>query len=97
MLLIVAAVGAVLGAAQAVMVRPVTPAAFTRVVITLAPLLAHFGVSVFHELVVAINGAIVALMTWGRMSPKEEAVAGWLGVPIQEVHQICRGAPSGLE
>lgn len=73
--LIVAAVGAVLGAAQAVMVRPLAPAAFTAVVTTLAPLLAHYGVGVSDELVIAINGAIVALMTLvlrHEVSPKDK-------------------------
>lgn len=61
--LIVAAIGALLGAVQAVYVRPVAPAAFTAVVTTLAPLLTHYGLGVSEELVVAINGAIVAVMT----------------------------------
>jgi len=61
--LIVGALGAVLGAVQAVYVRPIAPAAFTAVILTLAPLLTHYGIGVSPELVVAINGAIVAIMT----------------------------------
>lgn len=76
--LIVAALGAGLGAVQAVYVRPVAPAAFTAVVTTLAPLLAYYGVGVPPELVVALNGAIVAVMTLvvrHEVSPKQVALA----------------------
>lgn len=70
--LIVAALGAAFGAVQAAMVRPIAPAAFTGVVTTLAPLLSYYGVGVSEELVVAVNGAIVAvlaLITRQQVSP----------------------------
>lgn len=76
--LIVAALGAVLGAVQAVMVRPIAPAAFTGVVTAVAPLLAYYGVGVPEELVVAINGAIVAVMTLfvrGQSTPTVKGIA----------------------
>lgn len=72
--LIVAALGALLGAVQAVMVRPIAPAAFTGLVAALAPLLTHYGLGVDPELVVAINGAIVAVATLAtrhEVSPKD--------------------------
>lgn len=72
--LIVAAIGALLGAVQAVYVRPIAPAAFTGVVTTLAPLLTHYGLGFDEGLVVAINGAIVAVMTLvtrHEVSPKD--------------------------
>lgn len=71
--LIVAALGAVLGAVQAAMVRPIAPAAFTAVVTALAPLLTYYGLDVSEGLVVAINGAIVAVATLvlrDRSAPK---------------------------
>lgn len=70
--LIVSALGALLGAAQALFVRPVAPAAFTAVVTALAPLLGYYGVGMSEELVVAVNGAIVAvlaLVTRQQVSP----------------------------
>ncbi|MFY7066011.1 hypothetical protein ACOQFV_09130 [Nocardiopsis changdeensis] len=76
--LIVAALGAVLGAVQAVVVRPVAPAAFTAVVTTLAPVLTHYGVGLSDELVVAVNGAIVAVLalaTRQQVSPKDLELA----------------------
>ncbi|MEU0236796.1 hypothetical protein ABZ234_03830 [Nocardiopsis sp. NPDC006198] len=60
--LIVACLGAVFGSVQAVMVRPVTPAAFTAVVTTVAPLLAYYGLDLDATLVASINALIVALL-----------------------------------
>lgn len=70
--LIVAVLGAVFGAAQAVLVRPVTPAAFTAVVTTVAPLLAYYGLELDAALVASINALIVALLahpTRSQVSP----------------------------
>ncbi|MFE7461707.1 hypothetical protein ACWFMI_23335 [Nocardiopsis terrae] len=72
---IVAFLGALFGAYQAVLVRPLAPAAFTGVVTTLAPLVAAYGLHLDPELVAAINALIVAALTHptrGQVSPKDK-------------------------
>lgn len=76
--LIVAFIGAGLSAVQAVYVRPIAPAAFTGVVTAAAPLLMFFGLDVSEEMVVAVNGAIVGVMTLvirHEVSPKYDLAA----------------------
>ena len=73
--LIVAFLAALFGAYQALLVRPIEPAAFTAVVTTLSPLVAAYGLHLDPELVAAINALIVAALahpTRGQVSPKQE-------------------------
>jgi hypothetical protein len=70
--LIVAAVNAVLGVAQAVYTRPIAPAAFTTLVAAAAALAAGYGYHASPELIGAINALVVAflsLMTRQQVSP----------------------------
>jgi hypothetical protein len=70
--LILALGGAVLGAINALKVRPLAPAAFTMLVTTAAPLLAYFGLSLSTEQTGALQFAIVtflALVVRTQVSP----------------------------
>lgn len=60
--LIVAALAAVLGVANAVMTRPVTPAAFTAFVAAGAALLTSYGLHLSQETVGAVQVAVVAVL-----------------------------------
>lgn len=70
--LIVAALTAILGAVNAVIVRPIAPAAFTGLVAAAAALLTGYGFDLSAELVGSISAAVVvglALLTRGQVSP----------------------------
>jgi hypothetical protein len=70
--LIVAALNALLGVAQAVYTRPIAPAAFTTLVAAAAALAAGYGYHVSPELIGAINALVVAflsLVTRQQVSP----------------------------
>jgi hypothetical protein len=61
--LIVAVLAAVIGVANAVLVRPVTPAAFTGLVAAVAALLTSYGLGLSQELVGSVQVAVVAVLT----------------------------------
>jgi hypothetical protein len=70
--LVLAFAGAVLGAINALKVRPVAPAAFTALITTAAPLLAHFRLDLSTEQVGALQFAVLftlALITRTQVSP----------------------------
>ena len=70
--LIVAALTAVLGAVNAIVVRPIAPAAFTGLVAAGAALLAGYGLELSQDIVGSISAAVVvglALLTRGQVSP----------------------------
>ena len=72
--LIVAALVAVLGVANAVLVRPIAPAAFVGLVGAVAALLAGYGFDLSQELVGSISAAVVvglALLTRGQVTPEK--------------------------
>jgi hypothetical protein len=60
--LIVAVLAAGIGVVNAVLVRPVTPAAFTAFVAALAALLTGYGLELSQELVGAVQVAVVAVL-----------------------------------
>jgi hypothetical protein len=60
--LIVAAISAGIGVANAVLVRPITPAAFTAFVGALAALVTSYGLDLSQELVGTVQVAVVALL-----------------------------------
>ncbi len=70
--LVLSLAGAVLGAYNAAKVRPVAPAAFTAVITTAAPLLAHFRLDLSTEQIGALQFAVLfvlALLTRTQVSP----------------------------
>lgn len=70
--LIVAVLTAALGVLNAVVVRPIAPAAFTGLVASLAALLAGYGLELSQELVGSVSAAVVvllALLTRGQVTP----------------------------
>jgi hypothetical protein len=70
--LIVAVLNGALGAANALMVRPLAPAAFTGLVAACAALLGAYGFGVPQEAVGAISAGVIAvlvLLTRGQVSP----------------------------
>lgn len=72
--LIVAAITAVFGVVNAVMVRPIAPAAFTALVGALAALAAGFGFHLPDAVVAAVTGLVLtglALLTRGQVSPTD--------------------------
>lgn len=76
--LILAVAGAVLGAFNAWKVRPVAPAAFTAVITTVAPLLAHFRLDLSTEQIGAMQFAtlfVLALLTRTQVSPIADPAA----------------------
>lgn len=60
--LIVAALGAGIGVLNALLVRPVTPAAFTGLVAATAALLTSYGLDLSQELVGSVQVAVIALL-----------------------------------
>lgn len=60
--LIVAAISAVFGVVNAIMVRPFAPAAFTGLVGALAALAVGFGLNVSPEVVGTVNGLVLAVL-----------------------------------
>lgn len=69
---IVAGISATLGAAAAVMTRPIAVQAFTTLVATVASAVAAFGYNVAPTTTAAINGLILAIImfiTRGQVSP----------------------------
>lgn len=80
--LAVVVLNAVLGVVNAVLVRPVAPAAFTYLTAAVAALVAAYGVEVSQSVVGAVNAAVLgvlALLLRGQVSPtppaEPEAVA----------------------
>ncbi len=74
--LIVAAISAVFGVVNAVMVRPIAPAAFTGLVAALAALAVGFGLNVSPEMVATVNGLVLAVlmfMTRAQVTPAGDA------------------------
>lgn len=70
--LVLAFAGAILGAYNAWKVQPVAPAAFTALVTTAAPLLAHFRLDMTTEQIGALQFAVLftlALITRTQVSP----------------------------
>lgn len=70
--LIVVALNAVLGAINAVSVRPIPPAAFTYAVGAVAALVAAYGFDVGQETVGALNGLVISVLiflTRGQVTP----------------------------
>lgn len=70
--LIVALFNAILGAWNALKVRPIAPAAFTYLVGTAAVLAAAYGLHVSEQTVGAVNGvvlAVLALLTRAQVTP----------------------------
>ncbi len=70
--LIVTALNAALGVANAIAVRPIAPAAFTYAVGAVASLAAAYGFEVGQETVGAVNGLVLAvlmLLTRGQVTP----------------------------
>ncbi len=70
--LVLAFAGAILGAYNAWKVQPVAPAAFTMLVTTAAPLLAHFRLDMTTEQIGALQFAVLftlALVTRTQVSP----------------------------
>ena len=70
--LIIAFLGAVLGAANAVLVRPVAPAAFVGLVGAGAALLAGYGLELSQEQVGSVSAAVVVALTLfvrGQVTP----------------------------
>lgn len=70
--LLMAFAGAILGAINAWKVRPIAPAAFTMVITTAAPLLAHFRLDLTTEQIGAVQFGvlfILALITRTQVSP----------------------------
>lgn len=70
--LIVAALSAAVGVVNAVLVRPIAPAAFTGLVAALAALVAGYGLDVAQQTVGAVQVAVVAvlaLITRNQVSP----------------------------
>ncbi|GAA4718380.1 hypothetical protein [Phytohabitans rumicis] len=70
--LIVVALNALLGALNALAVRPIPPAAVTYFVGAVAALLAAYGLDVTQEQVGAVNGAFIAILmflTRGQVTP----------------------------
>jgi hypothetical protein len=66
------------GAANAFLVRPIQPAAFTYVIGALAALAAAYGLNLSPEQVAGINGltiAVLGLITRGQVSPQETRVS----------------------
>jgi hypothetical protein len=72
----VAAISALIGVINAVLVRPITPAAFTAFVGALAALVSAYGLDLSQQLVGAVQVAVVtvlALMVRGQVSPADGA------------------------
>lgn len=72
--LVVVVLNALLGVVNAVLVRPVAPAAFTYFVAAVATLIAAYGVEVSQSQVALVNGAVLAvlaLLLRGAVSPVE--------------------------
>jgi len=70
--LAVVVLNAVLGVVNAVLVRPVSPVAFTYLVGAVAALVAAYGVEVSQSVVGAVNAtvlAVLALLLRGQVSP----------------------------
>jgi hypothetical protein len=70
--LIVTVLNALLGALNAIAVRPIPPAAFTYLIGAIAALLAAYGLQLDQEAVGAINGAIISVLTFrarGQVTP----------------------------
>lgn len=75
--LVVVVLNAVLGVVNAVLVRPVAPAAFTYFIGAVATLIAAYGVEVSQSQVSLVNGAVLAvlaLLLRGNVSPVEPTV-----------------------
>lgn len=73
--LIIAALSAVIGGVNAVLVRPIAPAAFTGLVAAAFSLFAGYGLDVSQGTVGAIQVAVVtvlALLTRGQVTPKAD-------------------------
>jgi hypothetical protein len=70
--IVVVVLNAILGVVNAVLVRPVAPAAFTYLVAAVATLVGAYGVEVSQSTVALINGAVLsvlALLLRGNVSP----------------------------
>lgn len=70
--LIIAVIAGALGVVNAVMVRPIAPAAFVGLIGAGAALLAGYGLEVSQEVVGSISAAVVtvlALLTRGQVTP----------------------------
>ncbi len=75
--LIVVAINAIAGAANAYLVRPIAPAAFTYAVGSILAVAGAYGLNLTIEQVAALNAVVVpalALLTRGQVSPQETAV-----------------------
>ncbi len=73
--LVLAFAGAVLGAYNALKVRPVAPAAFTAVITTVAPLLAPFRLDLTTEQIGSLQFVtlfVLALLTRTQVSPTSD-------------------------
>jgi uncharacterized membrane protein len=83
--LIMAAVGAVIGTFNALMVRPVTPAVFTGLISAVAALVTGYGLNLGQEHVGAVQAAVVAIMALVlRAQPDVSPVAGTAKVYARE-------------
>lgn len=73
--LIVALIAAGIGVVNAVMVRPLAPAAFTGFIAAGAALLAGYGLELSQEVVGSVSAAVVvllALLTRGQVTPSAD-------------------------
>ena len=76
--LIVVAINAIAGAANAWLVRPISPVAFTYAVGALVAVATSYGLNLSIETVAAINAAVIptlALLSRGQVSPEETAIS----------------------
>jgi hypothetical protein len=73
--LIVAAIAAGIGVVNALMVRPIAPAAFVGFIAAGAALLAAYGLELSQEVVGSVGAAVVvllALLTRGQVTPNAD-------------------------
>ncbi len=71
------AINAIAGAANAYLVRPIAPAAFTYAVGSTLAVAGAYGLNLTIEQVAALNAVVIpalALLTRGQVSPQETAV-----------------------
>ena len=76
--IVVVAINAIAGAANAYTVRPISPAVFTYAVGAVVSVFAAYGLEVSAETLAMLNGVTVmglGLLTRGQVSPQETAIS----------------------